>query len=821
MDTAAPSEMVTIPPRSRPRTTAEHWVIAVLLASLLVTMAGAPSDAVAGDTRIAGRVIDAHSGAALASAYVRVVDTGSATITGIDGRFILESPAAAGLVLQATHVGYEVLNAAVEVGTGSRAPLILELIPAVLQLREVTVTPGAFRFMDSGEPASRQAMTRADIEAAPQFSEDIFRAIQRMPGLAAGDFGARFGIRGGRDDETLILVDGLEIYEPYHMKDFNEGAISIIDVEAIDGVELMTGGFPARYGNRRSGVFHIHSRRPRGDRSRHSIGLSLMNMRAASEGTFGAGRGSWLVSARRGYLDLVFSLMNLNDLPAPVYYDVLSKVTWELTPAQHLEVRLLHAGDSFEVDQEATTGFRDTIDARETANNAYDNSYLWATLTTTLSPAITVESTAHAGRVTRDRAGAEVFTSIAGAVYDVDKQRDLHVFGLKQDWVAETSPSLLWQFGFDLRRQRATYRLHSLVWQDPNDPTEDPLGLYPVETAARGEESGTLASAYGSTRVRLAAPLTIEAGARYDRASHSGDSDISPRLSAMVDLPTGSLMRLGWGQYRQIHDIHDEAAVNAGGRYDSSELSTQWTAGVEHLFATGTGVRVEAYHKHIDNPRSIYRNWVAGALDVFPETNEDLILVDLDEATERGVETYFSHDTGGRVALKGSYAFATATERLLRVENVNVPDSPLRFATENDAPRDQRHAISLDLIYRPTPVWTANVALAYHSGWPTTLAAQQETVRADGEIDVAARPEVLYSSRLPSYSRLDVRITRRMATSRGDVRVFFELINLMNRENVFAYDYEKEIAADGTPRLARDTESWFPLLPSLGVSWTW
>ena len=83
-------------------------------------------------------------------------------------------------------------------------------------------------------------------------------------------------------------------------------------------------------------------------------------------------------------------------------------------------------------------------------------------------------------------------------------------------------------------------------------------------------------------------------------------------------------------------------------------------------------------------------------------------------------------------------------------------------------------------------------------------------MRPDGETDVASRPEQLYSSRLPAYHRLDVRFTRRYRTARGDVRVFLELINLANRENVFAYDYEKKVADDGTRYLARDTESWFP-----------
>lgn len=87
-----------------------------------------------------------------------------------------------------------------------------------------------------------------------------------------------------------------------------------------------------------------------------------------------------------------------------------------------------------------------------------------------------------------------------------------------------------------------------------------------MQTAAQGKESGTLLGAYAANRLRLLEPLTVEVGLRYDRASHSDDSDFSPRLSTMIDLPNGSLLRLGWGQYRQIHDIHDETALNAGGR---------------------------------------------------------------------------------------------------------------------------------------------------------------------------------------------------------------------------------------------------------------
>ena len=123
-------------------------------------------------------------------------------------------------------------------------------------------------------------MSRADIDAVPQFAEDIFRVVNRLPGLTSGDFTSRFSIRGGRPDETFIRIDGLEIYEPYHLKDFNDGAISIIDSETIEGVELMTGGFPVRYGNYTSGVFNINTRDPVDERTRYSAGLSLINARS-------------------------------------------------------------------------------------------------------------------------------------------------------------------------------------------------------------------------------------------------------------------------------------------------------------------------------------------------------------------------------------------------------------------------------------------------------------------------------------------------------------------------------------------------------------
>jgi len=256
--------------------------------------------------------------------------TGFLTTTGADGTFVFHGVPEGAYSLRASRFGYKDLEVRVGVGLSPTPALNLTLTPREFQLEELVVTPGHFSIMGTA-PATHTAMSRMEIQSVPQFGEDIFRAVNRLPGLSSSDYAAHFSIRGGRYDETLILLDGLEIHEPYHLKDYNDGAISIIDAETIDGVELMTGGFPAQYGNRTSGVFSIRSRDPAPDESRYSIALSLVNARGMAEGTFGGGKGSWLLSARRGYLDLILDLLKQIDLPSPTYYDVFGKTRYQMT----------------------------------------------------------------------------------------------------------------------------------------------------------------------------------------------------------------------------------------------------------------------------------------------------------------------------------------------------------------------------------------------------------------------------------------------------------------------------------------------------------
>ncbi len=763
-----------------------------------------------------GRVVDAGTGEGVPHADVLLEGTARVMITGSDGSFTFAGLPEGALTFQISHASYNVEFVRAPDGVGG-LPTTVRLAPHVFRLREITVSPGAFSFMD-GRPSARKTMSRAEMQLVPQLGEDVFRAVNRMPGLSSGDYNAHFSIRGGRHDETLILLDGLEIYEPYHLKDFNEGAISIIDVETIEGVQLLTGGFPAEYGNKRSGVFDIASRRPPADQKRYSVGISFMNARALAEGRFADNRGSWFVSGRRGYLDLVFKIVNQNDLPSPTYYDLFSKVQYDLNTSHTIALHALHAGDSYTFDAQATAGFQDSIKTQELANNTYGNSYVWTTLRSTFSDALIVRSLLSAGLVTRDRSGSEYFTEMPGELYSVSNKHDYNVLGAKQDWLFEPMPRLFFQAGIDCKRFTTDYTFRNSVSQHPEDSTPDSIGYFPVVTETNYNRDGTTLGLYFSNRVRPWDAFTLETGVRHDRASYTGDSDVSPRVNALLDLTPSSRVRLGWGIYRQIQGIQDLALLNGQEDYYSSEKSEQFTAGFEQLFANGATLRIEAYTKEGTDLRPVYRGW-KGGIDVFPETNEDRILVYPDRTTGKGVEFYYDQRLSERVMMRGSYAYSLAEEEVSRIDNVNDP-SELVYDRTHPNPQDQRHALNLDCTYRLSRNWSINTSYAFHTGWPGTLEELVPITNEEGQPDFTIRPIEIYGSRLPAYHRLDMRATKDFRTKHGDVRFFAELVNMTNHANVFGYDYFRLSEPGGGQKLVRDDEMWFTILPSLGVSLT-
>ena len=768
---------------------------------------------------VAGTVIDLESRQPIAGARVSLVGTvgSQRAVTDLQGRYTFRNVVAATYAIEVRRIGYEpITHGGVLVAIGAQVAVPFSLTAIAFRLANVTVAPGSYSLLGA-TPSVHQTLSREAIETAP-FGEDLFRAMNRLPGLTSGDYGAHFSIRGGRHDETLILLDGLELYEPFHLKDFNEGALSIVNVETIDGVELLTGGFPAQYGDKRSGVMNIIARRPRSEGTQVSVSASLTSANALAEGTFAKSRGAWLLSGRRGFVDLLFSLINKKETKAPSYEDVFGTMRYTLHPHHTLAFNVLQASDRYRFTIKGTTGFRDSIPTIEAADNSYGNAYAWITVRSLLGPRVTVRSLASTGSVTASRMGDEHHAVIPLEYYGVRNTRNFTVSSIKQDYTYQGSERWILDWGFDARRLHAKVTRENRVTQNPDSPIVDTTGYYPhITRSARNTDGNTLA-AYVSNRWQVLPRLTLESGLRYDAATYSHDRDVSPRVHAMVRLADRTTLRAGWGEYRQRQGIADENAFDRLNRYFRSERSAQWTAGVAHERTDSGSWRVEAYRKSGSRLRPILRNWKAG-LNVFPESAEDRILVYPEATTSTGLELSLAQRFGQRADVRVNYAFAKVDERVSRIDNLN-DRGKLVFSPTHGAPQDQRHALNADLTYRPATNWSITGALTFHTGWPITEEIGTPVRLRNGTMDLSIGPDSLYGGRLPAYQRIDLRVTRRKRTASGEFRVFAEVINLSNHENVLGYDARRIRDASGAPVLVRDVETWFSILPSLGLSWS-
>ena len=234
-------------------------------------------------------------------------------------------------------------------------------------IEELLVNASSYQFV-RGVSSSVATLSVANLEVLPDLGDDPLRAVARLPGTATGGFTAKSNVRGGEVDETLVRFDDLRLYNPFHLKDF-QSLFSTINQGNIDGMDVYTGGFPARYGDRMSSVIDISplttSEGPHGE-----LSLSFFNASALVGGTFDEGAGDWLVSARRGNLDLIFDVIQ-TDLGEPNYVDAYARLGHQLTDALRITGNFL----LFEDDILLTDS-----DQEEEATAEYQDKYFWLRL---------------------------------------------------------------------------------------------------------------------------------------------------------------------------------------------------------------------------------------------------------------------------------------------------------------------------------------------------------------------------------------------------------------------------------------------------------
>jgi CarboxypepD_reg-like domain/TonB-dependent Receptor Plug Domain len=311
---------------------------------------------------ISGKVIDKNSQEALPGAVITIENLNKSMATDVDGNFKFSLPVGSYSV-KATYVGYKTITKFnVSLTSGNAQIINFELVASTAILDEVTIRATKAKSAaasDAITPLSVQSLSTEEIRSNPGGNFDISRVIQALPGVAGTTAGGGFRndiiLRGGSPNENIYYLDGVEIPVLNHFSTQGSagGPAGIINTSFVQDIKLSTSAFNAQFDNSLSGVFEINQRDGNADRVQGNVRLSASEFAAAFDGPINE-KTSFLISARRSYLQFLFKLIGLPIRPD--FWDYQTKITHRINKKATLTFMGLGAIDNFrfEVPKEAT-----------------------------------------------------------------------------------------------------------------------------------------------------------------------------------------------------------------------------------------------------------------------------------------------------------------------------------------------------------------------------------------------------------------------------------------------------------------------------------
>jgi hypothetical protein len=730
---------------------------------------------------ITGRVVDARSQRPLAGVVVLVEPRAARVETDATGAFTLSLPPGRH-TLSAASIGYTSVRHVVEVAVGSIQELAIELSEGAGAYQEVVTVAGSVKDDADGAPGGSVLHGR-DLQALRGVMlDDPLRAVQALPSATStDDFHSEFSVRGSSFRHLGLAIDGIPA--PYLIHSIHEvmdgGSITMVNSEALGAASLRPGSYPQRLGRRLGAQIDLTTRDGSRDGVHGRVGLSGTSANAIGEGPFAGGRGTWVASVRRSYLDFLLDRIDPEGHFGFGFSDALGKVTFDVNPRHQLKV-LTVAGRSLFDEEPDDLGVNDEAQARSRA---------WLTAATWRYTPASRLALSQSLYVT-----GMAFTNVNKHDVLLDRGRARDV-GWRADVTFAPRDGVIADFGGDVVRSTSSRARHRTF-----DGATEPVTLTHYSAAGRA------ASAYAQLSVR-AGRATLSPGGRVDHWHASNTTTSSPWLTGDWAITSTTQLRGGAGIYRQFPDLTMLNGLN-GNPALRPERATHADLGIVQTFHRSVTLHVTGY-------RRVERD-VVRIPDAEPRRLADGTTVlgrgdtpwsNRLTGRAHGVEAVLRRDAPDR--LSGWMAYAYSTHRY------HDEVTGERFWSDYD----QRHTVSAYALYRLSNRSTLGAKLRYGSNYPITGYVGRQSFSPDapplfgGErplfFGLADRRNTL---RLPAYARLDLRADRAVALWGRRATLFVEVANVLNRRNERNVPY----AVGRNGQLNGVTDSLLPVVPSAG-----
>jgi len=683
-----------------------------------------------------------------------------------------------GLALQEIRPGlYSVVVASVPDQTSLAAATPAAVAVEAPALPDLLVTTSRYQLLYD-RPGSHDFLSAADVSKYPRAADETLQVLHRLPGSASAGVSAPPHIRGGERGEILYRLDGLQLYEPFHGKNFLN-IVSIFDSRFVQAIDFYSGGFTAEYGDRMSAVVDIRSMEPP-DTLSAELGLNLFHSSLLGAGRYAGGRGHWLASFRRSNLDEVSDLTRSN-YGEPHYFDMLLRTGFKLNEATRIAFNYLHSEDNISVNNSSKS---------EVADADYSNDYFWLSLWHDWSDALSSELLLSYTTIENARDGLIEEPGHRGELFD---RRSFSYPALKLDFSYAASRWLA-RWGVEARQLEADYRYVSSLALDADVPWPgQPPRSRRIDLAPNPE--GHQLATYLTVRYAISPRWTVEAGLRWDDQEYDGlehADQWSPRFNVQYQFPAGTRLRLAAGRFYQTHGINELQVGDGVDRFFPAQRADHLVLGLDHDFGD-IRLRIEGWYKRFDALRPRYENFL-DPLTLIPELQPDRIEVRATEAKARGVELSLARRGAGGWSWWFNYSWSRVTDR---IDGDWVARS-----------WDQRHTLNVGLNWT-TQKWDVSLTGRYHSGWPTTSARL-----VNGRLVFGKRND----ERFEDFKSVDIKIARFFALGEIELEAFLDVTNVFLFENPCCVEYRVSTRSGG-PQLEREQDYWPRIVPNLGLYW--
>jgi outer membrane receptor protein involved in Fe transport len=811
---------------------------------------------------ITGFVIDAKTQEPLPAVNIQVVEQPTfGAVTDASGNFNIKGIEVGTYSLKATLVGYEaIILTNIVVSTGRSTKVSIKLNEQAVQVGGVTVNATYFSRNNELSPLSVNNYDRAEVKRQPGSVQDVQRVVQNLPGVASSNDNVNeLIVRGGSPSENLTVMESMEIPSINHYpNEFNSsGPINMVNIDLVDDVQFSAGGFPVQYGDKMSSVMDITIRE--GDREKgfaSNTGFNMAGVGTLMEGRLADGKGSWIFSARKSFLEVIDKLIGMSAISLtaiPKYWDMQTKLVYDLSPTQKITMNGIYGDSRIYIKgdpKEKNTKFKgDTIFSSLQNIDVHNKQYaagislksLWgkegySNLTLyAVGNQYNLDVVENYTQRAYDQFGNVSSYNIRNSRNVLNSHNDEAFYALKYDIFYQIHPQHELMAGAQIQTANhwsgLTTFLADTTYYDINgnrtpDPTE--LRISPSGNIPIGIKFGDASKSYAyvSDKYRIVPRLHLTLGLRYDYFTYSKQGQFSPRGSIAYELLPTTTISLAAGEYWQTQPFPNYSDTRNIGynKLLPNARAQHVVLGLQHIMDDGVKLSLEAYYKKFSNIL-VEKQFIYSIVDSLWRDS----LMAVGHRQSYGIEFLLQKK-------QVTNYYGTISISLSKT----IEDDPRIGKEGSNYPSQFDYPVIVNLvggkIVKGVRSWLDNQPFfikypshilpfsdemeisfryRYQTGGPfTPLKFDPRRHFREGGMHWSNgmwsydRNRV-NGERYPDYSRLDIQWISRFYMQNWNINVYIELMNVLDRKNVFYYEY----SSDGT----REAVYQFTFFPVGGI----